>query len=94
VPIAYGNISENGIKNMASTTDNVSVARLGNGFYEITITGEMYDMMNYTTIATLNNENIFGFISSGSTSGKLTVYTANSWGVAYDRFFTFVVYKK
>lgn len=94
VPIAYGNISENGIKNMASTTDNVSVARLGNGFYEITITGETYDMMNYTTIATLNNENIFGFISSGSIAGKLTVYTANSSGVASDRFFTFVVYKK
>ncbi|MCP9766525.1 hypothetical protein EGI22_01305 [Lacihabitans sp. LS3-19] len=94
VPIAYGNISENGTKNAASSTDNVSVVRLGNGFYEITITGETYDMINYTTIATLNNENVFGFISSGSTSGKLTVYTANSSGVASDRFFTFVVYKK
>jgi hypothetical protein len=68
--------------------------RLGTGFYEITISGETYDMMNYTTIASLNNENVFGFISSGSTAGKLTVYTANSSGVASDRYFTFVVYKK
>ena len=94
VPIAYGNISELGTKNSASTTDNVSVQRLGNGFYEITITGETYDMMNYTTIATLNHENIFGFISSGSNAGKLVVSTANSSGVASDRYFTFVVYKK
>jgi hypothetical protein len=94
VPIAYGNISEQGTKNSASTTDNVSVVRLGTGFYEITITGETYNMMNFTTIASLNNENVFGFISSGSTAGKLTVYTANSSGVASDRYFTFVVYKK
>lgn len=94
VPVAYGNISGNGSKNVASTTDNISVVRLGNGFYEITITGETYDMMNYTTIASLNNENVFGFISTGSSGSKLTVYTANSSGVASDRFFTFVVYKK
>lgn len=94
VPIAYGNISEQGTKNSASTTDNVSVLRLGNGSYEITISGESYDMMNYTTIATLNNENVFGFISSGSSGGKLSVYTANSSGVPDDRYFTFVVYKK
>lgn len=94
VPIAYGNINVNGNIHSASTTDNVSVTKTGPGVYQITISGEAFDLLNYTAVASLNSADLFGFVSTGSEAGKLVVYTANSSGVAEDRIFTFAVYKK
>lgn len=94
VPIAYGNVNTNGTLYTNSSTDNVSVTKTGTGVYQITITGETYNAINYTSSVSLNVGNIFGFIGMGSGSGNLMVYTANSSGVATDQSFTFVVFKK
>jgi len=94
VPIAYGNVSPGGVLYADASTDNISVLKTGTGVYEITITNETYGGFDFTTLTSLNSSNTFGFISSGSSGGKLRIFTANTTGSAVDYPFTFVVYKK
>ncbi len=96
VPIAYGGVTNaNGLINSTISTSNVSCIRTATGVYEITITGEAYSTASYPTYVTLATANLFfGFISIGSSGGKLIVYIADASGTPANAFFHFVIYEK
>ncbi len=90
IPIAYGVVNSDGtIAN--SGTGNWS-ATWNSTRYEITITGENFDIDKYIVVA----NNIGGpamSISYGSGSNKLYIYPKNSSGNTVQDNFSFVVYK-
>jgi len=94
VPLAYGNITASTgapVINTNGSTTNFTISRVGAGVYSITITGESYSYLNYTTIVTLRSS--FGYVYTSSASNALYIYTANTSGVATDLSFHFIVYK-
>jgi len=89
--IAWGTFSSTG--SLVNASNNVSLAShvVGSGIYDVAIAGEVYSYINYTTIVSSGGA---GFISWGSLSGNLRVFTYNTTGTLTDQFFTFVTYKK
>lgn len=95
VPIAYGNINADGTINSASSTNNFSVTKNSLGVYLISISGEAYNYLNYSTSATVVGYQTYGFIATNdSGTGALAITTASTSGNQSDRPFTFVVFKK
>lgn len=92
LPIAYGNISLTGF--VQSGSGNISVTRLGVGFYVVTITGEAYQFQTYTTVVTPAGNLGAILTNTGSGGGNLHIYTYNTAGLAVDSQFCFVVYKQ
>ena len=80
LPIAYGNISLTGF--VQSGSGNISVTRLGVGFYAVTITGEAYQFQTYTTVVTPAGNLGAILTNTGSGSGNLHIYTYNTAGLA------------
>jgi len=95
--IAWGTISSTGSivtsGGILNASNNVSVAAhtTSSGIYDIAIAGETYAYQSYTTIISTGGA---GFISWGSLSGNLRVFTYNTTGTLTDQFFTFVIFKK
>lgn len=89
LPIAWGTISSTGT--IVNASNNVSIAGHTAGIFDIAIAGETYSYLNYTTVISSGG---VGFISWGSLSGNLRVFTYNTTGTLTDQFFTFVTYKK
>ncbi|MRI00935.1 hypothetical protein GH721_10390 [Kriegella sp. EG-1] len=91
VPIAYGNIDDDG--SIYSGTGNFTVIKNGAGRYRIKIAGEIYNYnIGYTTIATRNTSTV-GFIGINALGTDLLVNTKDITGVNTDAMFMFVVYK-
>ncbi|HMN25864.1 MAG TPA: hypothetical protein PKE38_15275 [Ignavibacteriaceae bacterium] len=96
VPIAYANVTANGVISTEATTDNVTLATHtpGSGNYYFNIAGENIYYTDYVCIATINGTS-GGEIFWASMSGQqLAIYTRDSAGAASDKGFTFVLYKK
>jgi hypothetical protein len=95
-PIAYANVNSDGTINTVATTDNVTLSShsAGSGNYYFTIAGYNVLYSEAMCIATLRSGS--GEISWSSAGGGATLYigTKNSSGVAEDKNFTFIVYKK
>lgn len=91
VPIAYGSVFATGTA-IGGNSGNVSVTKVGNGIYDITIAGETYSNNNYVTSATIVGST-YGFIHTNAVSGKLRVTTRNVSETNTDIQFHFVVYK-
>jgi hypothetical protein len=90
LPIAWGTVSSTGT--IVNSSNNVTIAgHPSAGIFDITIAGESYTYVNYTTIVSSGGA---GFISWGSLSNNLRVFTYNTTGTLTDQFFTFVTYKK
>jgi hypothetical protein len=88
--VAWGTISSAGL--IVNASNNVTVAaHSSTGIFDIAIAGETYTYVNYTTVVSSGGA---GFISWGSLSGNLRVFTYNTAGTLTDQFFTFVTYKK
>lgn len=90
VALAYGTINANGT--IANATSNVTVTKASTGSYDITIAGENYYYLDYTTVVSLSTS--IGFVRAVSVSGKLKVYTYNSAGTLADEVFQFVTFKQ
>jgi hypothetical protein len=91
-PAAYGTIYSNGLATtIQSGTGNFSVAWTGSQ-YEITITGENYNVYTYTTVITPIGSSA-RMASTNSISGKLIVYLNNLSGNRTYGSFQFVVYR-
>jgi len=89
--IAWGTFSSTG--SIVNASNNVTLAAhtTASGIYDITIAGETYDYTKYTTIISSGGA---GFISWGSWTGNLRIFTYNTTGSLTDQFFTFVMFKK
>jgi hypothetical protein len=92
VPVAYGNVSSTGF--VQSGSGNITVSKIGTGFYQVTITGETYQFQTYTTVVTAAGNIGPIMTNTGSGGGALHVYTYNGAGAAADSQFCFVVYKQ
>lgn len=91
LPIAYGAINTDG--SVISATSNVtSTWNESLNRYEISITGESYIAWNYATSVTVI-EGVPLTVSTGSISGKLTVYIFDQNGNKIQSRFHFVVHK-
>jgi hypothetical protein len=95
LPIAYGSVRSDGTLISGASSGNVSVSHPSVGYYAITITGVTYDYLNCAQSVTLLGD--IGFVRTGSSSGKLLVYTYDVTGRDVDDkkniMFSFVVYK-
>ena len=90
-PIAYGSIASN--SSIGSGSGGYTVSYDGsNNRYEITITGENYFYLNYTTMVTPESSTVRAFRTSSS-GGKLLIYLYNSAGIPIQGNFNFIVYK-
>ena len=89
IALAWGTISSTG--SIINASNNVSIAAHATGIFDIAIAGETYSYLNYTTVVSTGGA---GFISWGSLSGNLRVFTYNTTGSLTDQFFTFVIFKK
>jgi hypothetical protein len=91
VPIAYGMITADGVIHNGS--GNFTVVKDPSNIYIITITGEPYFYLDYTTSATVSSSGPM-FISVNSLGGNtLSVYIRNIAGTLTEGDFTFVTYK-
>lgn len=93
VPVCYGNITSGGLLQSGASTDNFTVTKTATGRYNITITGESFNINSYQAVASTIGSTP-SIITLGSGSGILNVYTFNVAGVAADAGFCFTVYKK
>ena len=95
LPIAYGSVRSDGTLISGASSGNVSVSHPSVGYYAITITGVTYDYLKCAQSVTLLGD--IGFVRTGSSSGKLLVYTYDITGRDVDDkkniMFSFVVYK-
>lgn len=90
VPIAYGMINAAGI--IQNGSGNYTVTRNGQT-YVITIAGETYSYLNYTTSATVSSTSP-KFITVNSLGlNTLTIYVFDTTGTQISNDFTFVTYK-
>jgi len=92
VPVCYGSISSTGAINSGS--GNFSVSRISAGNYSITITGETYHYLRYTTTVTPAGVATPVVTGTNSVGGNLRVFTYNLSGSAADSGFSFVVHKQ
>jgi len=92
VPVCYGSISATGTINSGS--GNFTVSRTSAGNYSITITGETYHYLRYTTTVTPAGVSTPMVTGTNSVSGNLRVFTYNLSGAATDSGFSFVVHKQ
>lgn len=90
IPIAYGYVSPTGT--LSASAGSLSVAKLGTGIYEITITGRTYSNTTMVTNATIVGST-YGFITTDVNSGKLLVTTKNASETNADIEFHFVIYQ-
>lgn len=91
VPIAYGSISVDGT--ISSGSGNFTAVKFGTGRYHITINDESYFIGNYSTIASAVSSGP-ALISTSSGIGNLQIYIYDLSGVAIDKSFSFVTYKR
>jgi hypothetical protein len=90
VPIAYGMINAAGV--IQNGSGNYTVTRSGQT-YIITITGEAYSYLSYTTSATVSSTTP-KFITVNSLGlTTLTIYIFDTSGTQISNDFTFVTYK-
>ena len=90
-PLAFGFVQSNG--NITSGSGNYTATWVGtNNRYEIIISGENYNVFNYTTIITGSSESI-DKVRLDSISGKLLIYLYNSVGSLIQGNFQFITYK-
>lgn len=93
----YGKIdtSATGAIVTSASSDGFSIVRNSAGNYTVNFVNPPGTTVAYTVIATMDNENI-GFISVKNYNSYFQVYTysTDEAGIAADRDFTFVVYKK
>jgi hypothetical protein len=90
VPIAYGMINAAGV--IQNGSGNYTVTRSGQT-YVITITGETYSYLNYTTSATVSSTTP-KFITVNSLGlTTLSIYIFDTSGIQISNDFTFVTYK-
>ncbi len=90
VPIAYGMINDAGV--IQNGSGNFTVSRSGQT-YVITIVGETYSYLNYTTTATVSGTTP-RFITVNSLGlNTLSVYIFNTAGTQISEDFTFITYK-
>jgi hypothetical protein len=91
VPICYGNVTSTG--SIDSGTPNFSVTHTnGTGLYTITITGESYSFISYSTVVTSIGLSPV-IIATFSSAGSLQVRLFNTSNSSVDSDFNFVVYK-
>jgi hypothetical protein len=90
VPVCYGFVDRDGIKNLGGSTNNFTVYKVSTGIYEITITGETYSQNTHCAIASLGDP---GFINTYPFSGKLRIVTSNTNATQTDKEFSFVIYR-
>lgn len=91
VPIAYGSITNTGV--IYSGTENLTCIKTSTGVYEITIAGEYYNTLFYTSIITPTEFNAPVISAGSSASGRLTVCLWNLPGTRIDGSFHFVTYR-
>lgn len=95
VPIAYGTVDNDGTL-IAGGSGNFSVVRSNVGRYDITITGENYNIFQYVAVASLFSlTDDPAVVTHGFVDDELRVetYTLGPVTSREDRAFSFVVYK-
>ena len=93
VPLCYGNVTSTAIIQPGGSTENFTVTRISAGRYNISISGETFNINSYHATATPIGSNPV-FITTGSGGGILNITTYNLSGVATDNSFCFTVYKR
>lgn len=91
LPIAYGYVSSSAALS-ADYPSGMIVTNPSTGRYEIEIPGENFYYSDYATSVTIAGTGA-GMTRTGSTSGRLIVYTYNSSGTLTNLPFNFVVFK-
>ncbi len=92
IPIAYGYVNALGVLSLNNSTPNVSCTKIATGKYEITISGESYNITDYIAIVSAQGVNA-NIISSSYSNSKLTVHSFNHFGSVTNAPFRFIVYK-
>ncbi len=91
----YGKVTSSGTLVTEGSSGGFTVARTGDGVYEITFDTAMSDTDAYTIVATMGWGSGIGFIRARNYSTTVArVYTYNTSGDASNKPFSFVVYKK
>jgi len=92
VPIAFASVDDDG--SLLSGTPNVSVEwDASNDRYLVSIENEHYFFSNYTTTISLLRIYNTGVVTTGSITGRLTVYVRDLNGAPIQSAFQFAVYK-
>lgn len=94
VPIAYGTIDGSGNIFTDASTGNFTVAKVGLGTYDISISGELFDITKFSVAITLA-DGLPGATAYSAVNNTLEIIAFDFWtGMSTDRIISFQVYKK